>query len=898
MSTLPESLFSTYKQYKVDTDKLATWLAETARKCGYSSDRLTPAEPQEPKLQEGGPKNPPKDNVRADCDITQGPCSRNATRYVIAIRDFIPMAEHIVAFQSPSVVVPDGVVKIITRTILARRRCAAWFEQQAQGNNLLNCLTSHSFFIEVLEKTRDTLRPRCFKYVKKKMPVSKGHKLTPTRDGAERDQRSFVKPFASLTVEESVEDDSTIPPSGSSQARHEEKTSYVAEYSREGEDLLFGCFCFFEDLNEIRSYLQDVWTRYRDQKLTLVAASLTTNTAYDLVRRTEDDFWRAFPQNHGYVESFVEIFFRLACAARGERLGDVTSSELHESWSDKMFDVASWIFLPAWQALYHGKLGLEPLQAILLTAETPRGDMSHVWTLHDVRISTAPLSWPSERNLRKDSVDFDMSLAARCFAAFSTPLPDQANRLAEDELGKGLRKLQLTGNIPTWLVFALQSFLDIHHILRDEVDRPFIDTKAVCRSIRDKMQFYLDEVPCLPDDTHDTCFRRSMRVYIDVINQLFSHRGGSGIHDDLFALHPLWCGLLEFFLLTQYHYYGIREVDVRGILIATMHLYRAMQTHCINAPVWSDLDVVLGIHGSEVLIANRNTTLQQCRQRLGAAMGVIGLLSEQERNKSGLRLSRSGRKRLGFGSTPVSNIFEPRGIKTDARAVELSLENLELILAAATSRIRCFSKIKQNLDGTPVNRAELVKLSIGKPNVSLFELLTGLENGITEEVPRLCFDYLGLHLRCCDAMEGIKSRITLILDCFLTGGGSSIAHLGHGLVPMEALTIGYHLQNVDQILKKEKKTLPLLLQPLHETVDVLSRLVTSGGDKSRAAGARLALGLNWKGSNSSADMGSAKLASTTVHSHQRVSILSESEKETMKQTVKRVLQDISPVYYQ
>ena len=34
---LPDFLFSTYKQYKTDTDKIATWLAETAKKCGYKS---------------------------------------------------------------------------------------------------------------------------------------------------------------------------------------------------------------------------------------------------------------------------------------------------------------------------------------------------------------------------------------------------------------------------------------------------------------------------------------------------------------------------------------------------------------------------------------------------------------------------------------------------------------------------------------------------------------------------------------------------------------------------------------------------------------------------------------------------------------------------------------------
>jgi hypothetical protein len=32
---LPIFLYNTYKQYKADADKIATWLAETAKKCGW-----------------------------------------------------------------------------------------------------------------------------------------------------------------------------------------------------------------------------------------------------------------------------------------------------------------------------------------------------------------------------------------------------------------------------------------------------------------------------------------------------------------------------------------------------------------------------------------------------------------------------------------------------------------------------------------------------------------------------------------------------------------------------------------------------------------------------------------------------------------------------------------------
>jgi hypothetical protein len=46
---LPDFLVDTYKQYKADTDAIASWLAKTAIQCGYSADLLPPPEPPKTK---------------------------------------------------------------------------------------------------------------------------------------------------------------------------------------------------------------------------------------------------------------------------------------------------------------------------------------------------------------------------------------------------------------------------------------------------------------------------------------------------------------------------------------------------------------------------------------------------------------------------------------------------------------------------------------------------------------------------------------------------------------------------------------------------------------------------------------------------------------------------------
>lgn len=62
------------------------------------------------------------------------------------------------------------------------------------------------------------------------------------------------------------------------------------------EDLYFATYCFFDDLDRLRDFLQDLWSSYKARKLSLITASVTTNTAIELVHRAEQDFVAMFPK--------------------------------------------------------------------------------------------------------------------------------------------------------------------------------------------------------------------------------------------------------------------------------------------------------------------------------------------------------------------------------------------------------------------------------------------------------------------------------------------------------------------------------------------------------------------------------------------------------------------------
>jgi len=110
---LPESLQSSYQQYKHDSNNIAKWLAKTARKCGYPADLLTDPNPVQDRT---GTKALSKPKGKGKKKVTkQAGAAANMTawelfqafqksqpapasqkkEYVIKVSSFIPLAEFV-----------------------------------------------------------------------------------------------------------------------------------------------------------------------------------------------------------------------------------------------------------------------------------------------------------------------------------------------------------------------------------------------------------------------------------------------------------------------------------------------------------------------------------------------------------------------------------------------------------------------------------------------------------------------------------------------------------------------------------------------------------------------------------------------------------------------------------
>ena len=153
-ATMSPSFFHTsYKQYKDDTNHVASWLATTAKRCGYPSDLLTSAAAKKdaqtaPKLK-GRARKLARDAAKAAPSKQPGLQSEDEARakkvYTIARKDFVAWADFIASYNKPPVQVPAALLTLLNRAIALRKRHARWYSHDLSDENLKSNATPRPF---------------------------------------------------------------------------------------------------------------------------------------------------------------------------------------------------------------------------------------------------------------------------------------------------------------------------------------------------------------------------------------------------------------------------------------------------------------------------------------------------------------------------------------------------------------------------------------------------------------------------------------------------------------------------------------------------------------------------------------------------------------------------------
>ncbi|KAE8449379.1 hypothetical protein EG329_008280 [Mollisiaceae sp. DMI_Dod_QoI] len=320
---LPDNIASSYSRYKADTNTFVTWLHATAIASGYNAPITTITNP----LSETSANIPPptggrlKGKARKDAKAKidkESETKKSEPKRVLPTIQLIKQAQAVVASQK-RVQVPISIQRLLQEAIQARKRCAKWFmnvlTEDKEREKLDKSNHSHEYFIKVLEKTFDILKP-CFE-VPKMRQASVVDETNEDVSGDDINNR-----FESLEVEDIDEDTYDALPSVSQQ-----KKSKVDNLELEMDvdvDLPFVVFCFYEDLHYLRNFLLETWCQVQ------------------LARKSEEEHARFFPSlkdgSYRKITSKiypVRFFTRMTLPSNltQEQHIEMVEKELEKRWS-------------------------------------------------------------------------------------------------------------------------------------------------------------------------------------------------------------------------------------------------------------------------------------------------------------------------------------------------------------------------------------------------------------------------------------------------------------------------------------------------------------------------------------------------------------------------------------
>ncbi|KAF1989571.1 hypothetical protein K402DRAFT_390531 [Aulographum hederae CBS 113979] len=763
---LPNFLVNTYSQYKADTDAIATWLANTATRCGYSPDLLSGPTSTQTGRSKGKAKKATKEQAQN---------SKAVPKYTLAIKDFISLAHYIAGYTHPPVTVTSGLVAVLDRAISVRKTHGDTMKA-VQGSKrsaqLLKSDQKHSYFVGILEEVRDALKPR--------MPVGVSADTSSDPSGD-----SFRNMFAGLSVDE-PDENILAGPTPASMGLEDHAPRYRAELVNDGVEENLAIYCLFMDLARIRQFIKETWTHYKVGWFDIVSASISTNTAIDLARGISADFLKEFPR-HSNPTAAMSLFIDAEAIATGadpnhrERRGDPINY--------KLYTVADMVYLPTY-------ILLESFSDVLQDGELPSIKPGYFGKYDPLR-DRSKLS--SRDKFNEDKILLLEVLPDFCFLIEVTK---GSHIPGEDEFTRLLRDFYKTKTVSLPLAFAAQVFLDIQHILRDEVARGYVelcmDAKNIETTINQNLGFHenlrIENWPKQNDQVMRDITRRIQTwVRSDAVAAAKRQLGDPSCAPTFKLLkeHPWLCGLISYSLKSAIHEVGVAFANAWGSILVCAQLYTAVRRQFLQFlpqdKRWADMDLAILMHGSDTfLLGKESSTIEDCMKRFALSMGASASnFAANKRKKANIDISKTGPRGL-HELAPVSQLqlFKDRFLHPDTRPprVDLTTEDVKQILEKAQDddddgeldlpegyvelRHDTFAS-EERPETMPtadmrkyqgVQKKKLQKRWEKYQQCTPVQLLQSLRLAVQVELPELTFDHLRLHRMCWMLLRNIKNK--------------------------------------------------------------------------------------------------------------------------------------------
>lgn len=488
---LPSNLYSTYRQYKHDTDVVASWLAQTGKTLGCAAELLasTPASPTNINLKSARLKGKARKSAKAQAQGQSGNLSNQSQtkrKYVLALKNFVPLAEFIGTKLNEAKIIdiPTVVPTAIERAITVRRGFAQLLQEH--GRDLkLESNENHSYFVSVLEKVRHVLEP-LFKDSWAKRSLPKLPKITAT-----------TNPFDLLEFYDAPEFDLGGETTGNSEQAAKSRVpvdeGVVVDY--EAEDAASALVAFatlFRDVRALRIQVKSLWEDYADDELSLPSVAIATNTAINIARFMEEDATDSIrlDGDKKSAKDWAVFYYQMLASSQGIDMTVPTPGHKMNLDAFPMMDesmTASFILLEAW--INRARTSSEVV--------TYNGQAGWYDLTIDYDSAPADVKWQQDQAAFLEvAPQFDLMGRFNTTPLDALPEGLYSGMPVEDELLRGLRLLLTNKDkaIPFWLGFATSIHLDIRRVLGRQSEKPFWAmmryNMAIDDSITQNLEYY------------------------------------------------------------------------------------------------------------------------------------------------------------------------------------------------------------------------------------------------------------------------------------------------------------------------------------------------------------------------------------------------------------------------
>lgn len=594
-------------------------------------------------------------------------------KYVIKVEDFISLAEYIVgSLKNTLGKVPIALLKVLDRAIKLRKQFSSAAGESANPDE------GHAYFLAILEKTREILKPHSAREV---ADEGLNESSSETRPQEAPEQEEIANIFDNLDLEEPSQEFLDAPGTESAPPTDKEdlRPKYEIEAPKTKEEEYLAAHCLLTDVRNIRRFLSALWKDYREG-MDLCAASITVNTAIDFVRELELDIVRRFPAKTDYL-SIIEIYYLAQSLHRGHN--PEHKQQQGDLFNLAVYDLAEDIMMPTWSVL-------SSLQDVIRNGSVPQyksGFLGH----RDRRTH-----W--HQKSARDKIQDDRLVMMEAFSdlyilsKMTSKMP-----LAEDELMRGIGQMSPGKDIPLWLVFAAQCFLDAQHELEADVSKGHEQLRnnanAIRASIEQNLKFHEKlRIVNWPKE-NDRAFTDMLYVIDqwigkDVVADQWQkiHRPAAipaGEPFQLLRQYPVICGLFSFALGMRYQELQIAFINAWGSLMYTGQLYNAVCQEKLMAgsKIWKDMEFVIMLQrANRFFVGDRPTELEDYLKRFMLSIGYSAALFAKNRRKNAPAVSAKGPRHLTKLCT-IGQLFAERYCNNGA-AVAWTMETMKPIIEA------------------------------------------------------------------------------------------------------------------------------------------------------------------------------------------------------------------------